>query len=311
MKSKHIWLGAFVVAVLAALTTVAMLLRDPLPYFLARRSSIATIREASTDTVGASRTQAIHIVAKSGLAVDVLLRRHRADSTRRLPLVVILGGHVTGAEAARLIGETPGVMIAAVSYPFTGDPRPSAATFIRELPKIRGAFLDTPPALMLALDYLLTRPDVDSTQVDAVGVSLGAPFVVIAGSLDKRFTRVWALHGSGGSYAPLESSMRRSIRFAPLRAGAAALASIVIDGPRLAPERWVAGIAPRPFIMVNATNDERMPRKSVDALYRAAAQPKELLWMSGRHIHGDARTIQSLVAVVMQRVHPNTNKLRT
>lgn len=115
-------------------------------------------------------------------------------------------------------------MVAAVSYPFTGDPWPDAATFLREIPRIRGAFLDTPPAIMLALDYLLRRPDVDRARVETVGASLGAPFVCIAGALDPRITRVWALHGSGGSYAPLEANMRRTIHLAPVRVLAGALA---------------------------------------------------------------------------------------
>jgi hypothetical protein len=54
--------------------------------------------------------------------------------------------------------------------------------------------------------------------------------------------------------------------------------------------------------MVNATDDERLPRAAVDALYRSAREPKELVWMSGRHIHSDRETIQRLVAIVMSRV---------
>ena len=120
--------------------------------------------------------------------------------------------------------------------------------------------------------------------------------------VDPRFTRIWALHGSGGSYAPLEASMRRTIGFAPLRAVAATIANVLISGPRLAPEKWAAGISPRPFVMVNATDDERLPRESVEALYEGAAEPKEIIWMSGRHIHADAETIQRLVGIVMARV---------
>ena len=114
--------------------------------------------------------------------------------------------------------------------------------------------------------------------------------------------------GAGGSYAPLELSMRRTIDFAPLRAMAAAAASVVIAGPRLAPERWVAEIAPRPFVMVNATDDERMPRASVDALYRSAREPKRIIWMSGGHVHRDAETIRRLVQVVLAGVTADTTR---
>jgi len=189
-----------------------------------------------------------------------------------------------------------------ISYPFTGDLRPDALTFLREIPKIRAAFLDTPPAVMLALDYLMKVPTVDTTRIEAVGVSLGAPFMCVAGALDPRFSRVWALHGSGGSYVPLEANMKRTIHFAPLRAAAAGIANVIINGPHLDPVHWVPRIAPRPFVMVNARDDERLPRSAVDALYASARDPKEQVWMSGRHVHGDKETIQRLVAIVLERM---------
>jgi hypothetical protein len=127
----------------------------------------------------------VRITATSGLAVDLVVRRSLADSGLTLPLAVILGGPYTGREAARLVGETHGVVVAAMSYPFTGDPRPDAATFVRQIPQIRAAFLDTPPALMLALDYLLRLRGVDTSRVEGIGVSLGAPFICIAGAIDR------------------------------------------------------------------------------------------------------------------------------
>jgi dienelactone hydrolase len=197
-----------------------------------------------------------------------------------------------------------------MSYPFTGNPRPDAATFLREIPKIRTAFLDTPPAILLALDYLLRAPGVDSLRVEAIGVSLGAPFVCIAGAIDPRITRVWAVHGSGGSYQPLEANMRRTIRFTPLRMLAAAIANVIIAGPRLDPTRWVGRIAPRSFIMINALDDERLPRSTVDALYQAAGEPKEQLWMTGVHVHGDSATISRIAEIVVPRIRASASRGR-
>lgn len=286
----------------AAGLLAAYLLRDPMPYFRDRRSSLRAVVPMADTSEGEFTSESMRLVARSGLAVEITVRAPSRNATQKLPLVVILGGHFTGRDAARLIGDVPGVVVAAMSYPFTGDPRPSAATFLREIPKIRQAFLDTPPAVMLALDYLLSRPDVDRSHVEAVGVSLGAPFICVAGALDKRFTRVWALHGSGGSYSLLESNMRRTIKSSALRVPAAVIANTIISGPRLDPVKWVSKISPRPFMMVNALDDERLPRSGVDALYAAARQPKELIWMSGAHIHADQETVRRLVGIVMDRV---------
>ena len=300
---RTLLLGIAAAAAMVVASGVLYLMRDPLPRFMARRSSVSNVEVGSPVPDGQSLVQTVRISATSGLVVDLAVRRHASDSaSKRLPLVVILGGHVTGAEAVRLVGETPGIMVAAVAYPFAGNHRPSALTFVRQIPMIRGAMLDTPPAIMLAADYLLARQDVDSTRVDAVGVSLGAPFMTIAAALDARFTRVWAIHGSGGSYAPLEANMKRTIPFAPLRSVGALTANVIIGGPRLAPEKWAGRIAPRPFIMINARDDERMPRAAVDALYRSAADPKEISWMSGGHVRPGAPVIQQLLDIVIGRV---------
>jgi len=301
-RSGRATLGVIAVALVLALVAFAgYLLRDPLPHFRERRSQLGSVeRGEPLDSAGFRLTTA-RVVAKNGLALELTVRRPLADSGR-LPLAVILGGHYGSRRAMRLLGETPGVMVATLSYPFTGDPRPDALTFLRDIPKIRAAFLDTPPAVMLALDYLMSLPDVDATRVEAVGVSLGAPFMCIAGALDPRFARVWVLHGSGGSYVPLEANMKRNIPFGPLRMLAAGIANVIIAGPKLDPVRWVPQIAPRPFVMVNASDDERLPRSAVDALYASAREPKEQVWMSGGHVHGDRETIQRLVAIVMERM---------
>ncbi|HEY7234420.1 MAG TPA: hypothetical protein VH539_09750 [Gemmatimonadaceae bacterium] len=287
------------IAIVAGVAVVATLLSDP--RFLSRRS---VLKDATSGVPSIDRgyeLRQVRLTATSGLSVELTLRRAASD-TGRLPLVLILGGHYKGRDAVKLLPDTRGTLVAVMSYPFDGDPRPDALTFLREIPTIRAAFLDTPLALMLSLDYLLGRPDVDTTRVEAIGVSLGAPFVTIAGALDSRITRVWVLHGSGGSFAPLEQNMRRNIPLALVRYPAAALSNLIIDGPRLAPERWVARIAPRPFVMVNALGDERLPRESVDALYRAAREPKEQIWMPGRHVHSDSATISRLTEIVLARM---------
>jgi dienelactone hydrolase len=302
-KRTRLALMVLGLASLVVVVGILSLLRDPLPRMLARHSSLASIEESPSFLDSGYVLTPVRLTAASGLAVDLLLRRAVNDTGRRLPLAMILGGHQTGRKAAQLLGNTRGVLVAALAYPFSGNSRPDAFTFIREIPRIRAAFLDTPPAVMLALDYLWSRPDVDTSQVEAVGVSLGAPFVCIAGALDERFTRVWAIHGSGGSYAPLEANMKRTIPSAPIRAVAATIANVIINGPALDPVRWAPRIAPRPFIMVSAADDERMPRSAVDALYQSAREPKEMIWMSGGHVHRDSATVQRLVEIVMTRMN--------
>ena len=268
---------------------------------LERRSSLAAVIEGPIVHEDNHELRDVRLRAKSGIEVELTVKRRLSDAnpdTRR-PLALVLGGHRTARSAVKFIPDAGDMIVAALSYPYAGEPRPDALEFVRDIPNIRQAFLDTPPAIMLALDYLLAQPDVDSSWVELVGVSLGGPFVTIAAALDERISRVWVVHGSAGSYGPLEVSMRREIPIPGLRHAAAALSALIINGPSMAPERWAPRVSPRPFVMVNARDDERMPRELVDRLFERAKEPKRIVWLPGGHVRSSAAVLKPLVDTVV------------
>jgi len=304
-RTARLALGALAIVGAAGGGTAAWLLRDPVPRILARRG---TLLEARGDTAAADAghlSERLTVRSTSGLEVQMLLRRPAPDSTGaepRRPLFVILGGYTTGARAATLIPDTHGNIVVALAYPYEGDVRVKGAAVVPAVPGIRRAILDTPPAVMLALDYLLSRPDVDASRVELVGASFGTPFATVVGALDGRVTRVWSLHGAGEPYTLISHNLRKSVPFAPARAVVAGLASVLAAGPRLAPERWAPRIAPRPFVMINASDDERLPRSAIMTLYESAQEPKELIWLPGAHVQSNrAEVLQSLVNSVLER----------
>ena len=307
--TRRRWIRAAGLAGVLALASLAagahILLRDPEARFAARRSHIARTEAGVAVRANGHYVQDVRLVAASGLVVDLSVKWPDADpsSGSDRPLILLLGGHRTGRDAVDLVRDTRGTVIAAVSYPFAGNPRVKGLAVIPEVPAIRRALLDTPPALMLALDYLLTRTDVDSSAVEMVGVSLGAPFGCIAGAIDPRFSRVWSVHGAGDPRTLLDHNLERHIPFGPARSFVAATAYLLINGPHLAPERWVGRIAPRPFVMINAEEDERLPRTTVDRLYERALAPKDITWMAGQHVlPRKTELVQQLVDMVLARV---------
>src|SRR5688572_13005173 len=287
------------VVIAAGIAGGLWLSRDPQPHMLSRRSSLAVVTEGPVVREGNHELRDVKLRALSGLEVELTIKRRMRDTNDhgRRPLAIVLGGHRTARSAVQFIPDAGEMIVAALSYPYAGEPRPDALKFVRDIPNIRKAFLDTPPAIMLALDYLLAQPDVDPSWVEAVGVSLGGPFVTIAAALDERVSRVWVVHGSAGSYGPLEVSMRREIPVPGLRHAAAALSALIIN-PRMAPEKWVHRVAPRPFMMVNARDDERMPRKLVERLFESAGEPKSIVWLPGGHVRSSAAVLRPLVDTV-------------
>lgn len=307
-RARRIVVRAGIALALVAAVSVAILLRDQRPRIESRRSSLVDVSLAPGDSPDARyAVDHVALTAESGLAVTLAVKRPidaspACDSSDRRAAVILLGGHRTGERAVHLIDDTRGTIVAALAYPFEGNHRVKGVAIVREVPAIRRAVLDTPAALMLAVDYLAQMPCVDATRIEAVGVSLGAPFAVIAGAMDPRISRVWAVHGAGGIYAPLEFNLRRQLGSRAGSIPVAALASVLLSGERLAPERWAAEIAPRPLVMINAVDDERIPRHSVERLYRSAAEPKEMIWVPGAHVRSEAEVVRPLIDLVLTRI---------
>jgi dienelactone hydrolase len=225
----------------------------------------------------------MRLTANSGLTVDLAVRTPDAPIRPR-PTVLLLGGRQTGRDAARLGGDTDSVVVAALSYPYAGDPDLPAALRLQQMQR---ALLDTVPAILLATDYLLAEPYVDANRFELIGVSLGAFLVSPAAVLEPRIRRLWLVHGAGRPATVIEFALRSEVRLATLRRMVAAFLNVVAGGEYLAAERWVGRMSPRPVIVINARNDERLPPASVAALHVALRSPYRIVWMEGPHVRPD------------------------
>jgi fermentation-respiration switch protein FrsA (DUF1100 family) len=297
---RGVALVAGVVVLGVAGSLVWLRLKDPVPHFDARRGQVADVQRDGVTVEDGHRLEAVTVRSSSGMAVPMLIKRPDRDGAA--PLVLLLGGHVTGRDAARLIPDTQGHVIVALSYPYLGPHRMKGLEIFRWAPDIRQALVDTPPAIQLALDWLLQQPWVDAREVHGIGASLGTPFMVVAAARDPRITHLWSVHGAGRSRDLLEHNAKATLpaAVAPL---AGFLADIIVGGPYLTPERWVAQVAPRPFFMLNASADERLPRHTIEALYAAAQQPKSITWFPGGHVlRSRPEIVQGLVTTVLDRM---------
>lgn len=296
------------IAIVGGWISVRLLTQDPRAHFAARYQQIERVQEWPESREDNFLLQDVRITTVGNLAVDVTIKRPVEDTLheRRRPVVVLLGGHRTGRDAARLIEDTRGTAVVALSYPFTGDHEAKGLAVVRQASSARAAILDTPPAVRVIIDWLETQPWADQSRLEAVGVSFGAAFAVIAGALDDRIHRVWAIHGAGDPYLLLRTNIAPYVPTGVLQSMTAALANVAINGPQLAPELWAGELTPRPLIMVNAADDDRMPREAVLTLFESADEPRELLWLEGGHVSSRSRDlIRTLVDTVFSRMVPN------
>lgn len=301
---RYDWYAAAGIVLLVLGGGGAWLLRNPEPVFAARTGPLMRVDTLDVRHDRGMLQEELALASATGLRVRVVVRRPAPapGDTARRRLFLLLGGHERGRGAAALVDDTRGTVVASFDYPFDGDHRANGVAVVWQVPSIRRALYDSPPAVTLALDYLLSRPDVDPAHAELVGASFGASFATIAAARDRRVTRLWIAHGGGKPLAMINAGLERDIPFAPLRWPVAGLANLLASGPRFAAERWVGRVSPRPVVMLNALEDERIPRASVAALWNAAREPKSQVWLPGRHMRGNRQEVlRALVDTVMAR----------
>lgn len=273
-------------------------------YFLERRGTL--VRQ---DIVDSSDNGVVHktvrLESSTGLQVNMRLVRPVTEPGQTLPVIVVMGGEGTGKDAVDLVGTPQGVAYLALDYPYEGDQELDAFwESITAIPAVQQAFLDSPPAMSLAVDWLQQQSWFDEDNVELVGASLGVPFTAVAGALDERFTRVWLLHGGAINVPWVMHVGRRYVENEFLRGILARGALLLVYGNSFEAIDWIPKIAPRPLIIVAAKNDDFVPPEAQEPFIEAAeSEFVEIVWTDGRHIRPTRQNeLQQLLDVVLSRV---------
>jgi len=283
-------------SIVAALTIGLIWLRwdagRPLDsWFLERQGVLASASVAESVTHDGQKSEFVTLHSNSGLAVSLRTIRD-TTSQSRLPVLVVLGGHRTGSNAVELFGHVGNRAVVALDYPYDGPKKVKGIVAIATtIPLARQAFLDTLPAVSLAMDWLTEQGWVDTKQVIIVGASLGVPFAAAAAARDKRIKGALLVHGAADNRLWIEGQIARRNDIRLLHRPVATIIYWLAYGPTFDTAKNVAAIAPRPVLVIGAREDERTPAGQTEALFAAAGEPKWLRWTGGQHIEPDRNDI--------------------
>jgi len=136
----------------------------------------------------------------------------------------------------------------------------------------RDAMIQTAVDLMRAADYLASRDDIDTDRIGFAGFSMGGAIGAMFCAHEPR-VRAALLAITGGDFDKLRIRVGNAREKETL-----GLAYRLVD-----PVLYVAKIAPRPLLMINAAHDEIVPRAATEALFEAAAEPKRIVWYDCGH----------------------------
>jgi fermentation-respiration switch protein FrsA (DUF1100 family) len=170
-------------------------------------------------------------------------------------------------------------VLVACDYPLRLPTTLRPSLFWSGLPELRRALVDSPATLLLALDYLARRPDVDPARIALVAASFGVPAGTVAAALDSRARGVALLYGGGD----LPLLFARNVNLGSAVANRLAGAVVWILARPVEPTRYAGAIAPRPTLVVSSPSDPFIPRESALALQEALRAPKDVRWIQLDH----------------------------
>jgi dienelactone hydrolase len=112
-------------------------------------------------------------------------------------------------------------------------------------------------------DILKSRPEVDGSRIYASGESMGGRYAIIAASIEKGITGALIISSAG--YGSPNTQDPQVVRF--------------VDS--INPDHYIAGISPRPLIMVHSRNDNVVPFQMGQDTFNLAKEPKKLIVTEG------------------------------
>ena len=298
---RIVFLRAALVTMLTAISALAWLRWDAgqprEQWFAERHGQLQSTSVEHLETGQSQAAASVRLTSDSGLEVFLrVIRDAAADDP--LPVLVVLGGHRTGSAAVELFGEVGERAVVALDYPYNGPQSVGGLVDTTQaIPLIRKAFLDTPPAVSLAVDWLEDQPWVDTTRIVMVGASLGVPFAATAAARDDRLSGLLLVHGAADNRLWLQKNIRVGSDF--LQPAMATLLHWLAYGPVFRTKEHVAAVSPRPVLIVGAREDERTPSGQTEVLFDAAREPKMLRWTDGPHLDpGRSDIIHDLLEIV-------------
>jgi len=166
--------------------------------------------------------------------------------------------------------------------------------------------------LKAAIDYLCVLPQVDKSHLSLLGFSGGAAVSIYVASQDSRVSCVAACACPAEFTFITEVDEPQSVveHFRGIGTirdeGFPESAEEWLDGFRLVrPVEYVAGIAPRPLLLVHGSKDETVDISDAYRLYEEAGEPKHIIIVSGagHRLRQDERAVAIAIDWLKSQCH--------
>ena len=189
-----------------------------------------------------------------------VLLQYGSGGNKKTNYIVALGKQFVGK----------GFVVLTIDAPHKGERKPKDGRGLLASLAEQGQFQWYCGDYSRAVDYLVTRPEVDPQRVGYAGVSWGAITGVTFVAHDPRIKAMASIVGGGNFMGTIADK----VEMPP---------EVVELAKSFDPVYHVSLIAPRPLLLLNVTKDQLVPRFFADSLHAAAGKGATKIWLETDH----------------------------
>lgn len=282
MKQLNLTLALLFSLLGPALADSAASYKAALPLYQYDKSKPLSPKIVETRTFPDCRMTRFSYLSTNAQRVPALLfTPNTATAKHRVPCLVLLHGLGTNKEIMAGLARyaaTLGYASLAIDEYGQGERASKTASKTLSAADLQQQLLTGVPQTVVdvrrGMDYLGTRPNIDTKRLGLVGVSLGAIMGTVVSGVDTRL-KATVLVSGGGDWAVI---LKYLAAHKPQVGGRQITGTDTVDwtfvSAFLTPEdplTFAPFIAPRAVLMVNGTHDTTIVPQAADELYRAAA----------------------------------------
>lgn len=271
------------------------LLRDPLPD-IARESVEPYAGEGCRPE---SRCADVSLHARGAPPIRFATALPAAASDERLPTVILFGGFRTGRESLKHLPELGQNAVVTYEYPVDRQAWKRASTVGRLTLGYDAAFR-VPGQLAALLRWVRAQPWADPNRISLVGVSLGAMALPaaqrVAQAHDVPPAASIIAYGGADQATVIEANLRKVLPEA-LRPPVAWLLARLFRAMEPASHLpYLRG----DFLLINGTEDWRMPPVAMERLQSVTPEPKRVVMLPSGHIDPKDRALLDKILGIMR-----------
>jgi hypothetical protein len=222
----------------------------------------------------------------------------------KYPVAIMVVGIETGKDVVDMIEGPESLVVFGMDYPYKGDFDFSGLGAFDNAFELRSMAFATVTGISRAVTWLLAQPWTDPGDITLIAVSFGVFTGVPAAVLDRRIGRLAVVQAGGGLGDVIELNAERLVSGMP--PWLTRFAGATMFG-WFEPNDHIAGLAPRPLVLITGESDRYFPESSFTSFYEAAGEPKEWIRHKGGHVMpGEKELILELTGILAEHLYGET-----